>query len=124
MPSLRQLLARHATLLVIDASSPRVEASLWRDGTVNQAAVDGEASAALPVVVARVLAEAGGAPLRIQDLDAVAFCDGPGSVLGIRLAAASLRVWSVVRPGLAAYSFHSLPLLAASHPGLTIIADA
>lgn len=128
VPSLRQLLARHPTLLVIDASSPRVETSLWRDGAVNTAAVEGEASAALPVVVARVLAEAGqvncGAPLRIQDLDAIAFCDGPGSVLGIRLAAASLRVWSVVRPGLAVYSFHSLPLLAASHRGLTIIADA
>jgi tRNA threonylcarbamoyladenosine biosynthesis protein TsaB len=129
VPSLRQLLDRHSTLLVIDACSPRVEASLWRDGTVNTAAVEDEASAALPVAVARVLAEAGekapGRPaLRIRDLDAVALCDGPGSVLGIRLAAASLRVWGVVRPKLTAYSFHSLPLLAASHPGLTIIADA
>ena len=59
MPSLRQLLDRHATLLVIDACSPRVEGSLWRDGTARTAVLDGEASAALPVVVARVLAKAG-----------------------------------------------------------------
>lgn len=125
MPSLRQLLVCHPTLLVIDTCSPRAEASLWCEGTTVPAAVaalEGEASAALPVVVARVLAAAG--DRRIQDLEAIAFCDGPGSVLGIRLAAAALRVWRVARPGLAAYAFHSLPLLASAAPGETIIADA
>lgn len=132
VPSLRQLLARHPALLVIDACSPRVEAALWttagaatelpdRLPPTSRAVREGEASAALPEVVAEVLAATG---KRIQDLDAIAFCDGPGSVLGIRLSAAALRAWRVVHPGLAPYSFHSLPLLAAAHPGLTIIADA
>ena len=125
MPSLRQLLVRHPVLLVIDTCATRTEASVWTgDATVpaGRAALEGEASAALPVAVASALASAGGR--RIRDLDAAAFCDGPGSVLGIRLAAAALRVWRVARPGLATYSFHSLPLLAVSAPGETIIADA
>lgn len=125
VPSLRQLLSRHPTLLVIDACSPCVEASAWRAGPeprpVAVASAEGEASGALPSVVARALAEVG---LRIGELDAVAFCDGPGSVLGIRLSAATLRAWRAVRPALSLYSFHSLPLLAVAEPGLTIIADA
>jgi tRNA threonylcarbamoyladenosine biosynthesis protein TsaB len=60
-------------------------------------------------------------------LDAAAFCDGPGSVLGVRLAAATLRSWRAAHPALALYSFHSLPLLAvveSKNNGATIIADA
>jgi len=126
VPSLRQLLDRHPNLLVIDASSTRIEASLWTAPNTSAAkavaSAQGEASCCLPVVVARVLAASGNR--RIQDLDAVAFCDGPGSVLGIRLAAASLRAWRAVRPVLASYSYASLPLLAVAHPGETIVADA
>jgi tRNA threonylcarbamoyladenosine biosynthesis protein TsaB len=125
--SLRQLLARHASILVVDTCAPRVEAALWLDGAhapAARACVEGEASAALPEAVARVLSNAAARNRRIADLDAVAFCDGPGSVLGIRLAAATLRAWRAVRTDLALYSYHSLPLLAVAYPGLTIIADA
>ncbi len=114
----------------MDACSTRVEASLWTTPSAPDAvaAIEGEASCALPVAVARVLAAADSAASRsarrIQDLDAVAFCDGPGSVLGIRLAAASLRAWRAARPGLACYSYASLPLLTVAHPGATVVADA
>lgn len=132
MPSsLRQLLARHPSLLIVDTCSPRTEVSLWLHDPAapgprpaSTCAVDGEASGALPVAVARALAEPAAGKRRVQDLDAIAFCDGPGSVLGIRLAAAALRAWRAVRPGLALYSYHSLPLLALAHPGLAIVADA
>ena len=126
--SLRQLLARHPALLVVDSCAPRAEAGLWLAEAgatpVAVATLEGEASAALPVAVAQVLAHSAAGGRRIADLDAIAFCDGPGSVLGIRLAAAALRAWRAVKPGLALYSYHSLPLLAVAHPGLTIIADA
>jgi tRNA threonylcarbamoyladenosine biosynthesis protein TsaB len=112
---------------VVDSCAPRVEAALWLNNVtapVAIAAIEGEASSALPVAVAQVLAHPAAGGRRIAELDAIAFCDGPGSVLGVRLAAASLRTWRAVSPGLALYSFHSLPLLAVAHPGLTIIADA
>lgn len=131
MPSLRQLLVRHPVLLVVDTCAPRAEASLWLGGAdepglapVSTAGLEGEASAVLPVAVARVLAAPAAGGRGISDLDAVAFCDGPGSVLGVRLAAATLRAWRAVKPELALYSFHSLPLLAVSNPGLAIVADA
>ena len=127
MPSLRQLLARHSTLLVVDSCAPRVEAALWLTGAstpIAAAAIEGEASSAIPVAVSQVLAHPAAAGRKIADLDAIAFCDGPGSVLGVRLAAASLRAWRAVKPGLALYSFHSLPLLAVANPGIAIISDA
>jgi tRNA threonylcarbamoyladenosine biosynthesis protein TsaB len=136
MPSLRQLLAAHPTLLVVDTCATRSDAALWvrepGNGSTSphpvlaasfHAAVEGEAAHALPQAVAQVLSAAG---LGIARLDAVAFCAGPGSVLGIRLAAASVRVWRVVRPGLPLYSYLSLPLLA-THPdalNTAVIADA
>ncbi len=142
--SLRQLLARHPALLVVDTCSPRAEAALWLAppatppgspqapapapapalGPAIVSAEEGEASAALPLAVARLLADPAAGGRRIQDLDAVAFCDGPGSVLGVRLAAATLRAWRALRPGLALYSYHRLPLLALAHPGLAVVADA
>lgn len=124
MPSLRQLLALHPTLLGVDTCSTRVEVALWLGSTnlpAHVVAIDGEASAALPAAVAQVLAAAGRG---VRELDAVAYCAGPGSVLGVRLAAATLRAWRAVRPELALYSYLSLPPLAFAHPGLTIVADA
>ncbi|MCX6936425.1 MAG: peptidase M22 [Verrucomicrobia bacterium] len=124
MPSLRQLLDRHPNLLVVDSSSTRVEAAVWKCGSLTPAQVvhcDGESSAALPKVTAQALAAVA---LTVRALDAVAFCAGPGSVLGIRLAAASLRAWRAINPSLALFSYQSLPLLAAAHPAHAIVADA
>lgn len=149
MPSLRQLLALHPTLLVVDTCATRAEAALWLGNSspysatldtspprparplaplpsyapAFRAGVDGEAAYALPQSVAKVLSAAG---LGIAQLDALAFCAGPGSVLGIRLAAASVRVWRVVQPGLPLYSYLSLPLIATNPDAAvrTVIADA
>ena len=124
MPSLRQLLSLHPALLVIDTSSTQVEAALWLAGACTPAQTatrEAEACVGLPDTVGRVLSAAG---LGIRDLDAIAFCAGPGSVLGIRLAAASLRAWRAIKPTLGLYSYRSLPLLASAHPGMTVIADA
>jgi len=130
MPSLRQLLDAHPVLLIVDTCATRADAALWLAPATGQllpakfhAAVEGEAAHALPQAVAKVCADAG---LTIARLDAIAFCSGPGSVLGIRLAAASVRSWRVVRPGLPLYSYLSLPLLATCPEAAdaTVIADA
>jgi tRNA threonylcarbamoyladenosine biosynthesis protein TsaB len=56
---------------------------------------------------------------------AFAFAEAPGSVLGIRLAAVSLRVWGCLAPR-PVFAYHALALLAeaSGEPGLTFIADA
>lgn len=124
VPSLRQLLSVHPVLLGLDTSSTQVEVALWISPSTEPAhrvTLEGEASAALPLAIGQVLAAAG---REVRDLAAAAFCSGPGSVLGIRLAAATLRAWRAVRPELPLYSYLSLPALASAHPDFTVIADA
>jgi tRNA threonylcarbamoyladenosine biosynthesis protein TsaB len=127
MPSLRQLLAEHPTLLLIDTASARVQVVLWTAGeaqTPRLRVSDTEASTGLFACVDAVLAEAG---RRIADVGAFIFCEGPGSVLGIRTAAVALRAWRVIQPaGAATYSYQSLDLVAraVNRPEVNVIADA
>jgi tRNA threonylcarbamoyladenosine biosynthesis protein TsaB len=119
MPSLRQLLAAHGPLLLIDAASARVQVGLLsRDQPARWAASDDEAG----VGVFRCLEQ-----LAVQPADAGAFvfCDGPGSVLGIRTVAMALRTWGVLTPR-PVFAYHSLAVVAQAlgKPGATIIADA
>ncbi len=125
MPSLRQLLADHPTLLLIDSASARVQAGLWTPG--DAAPIwqhsDTEAGTGIFACVEALLKQAG---RRIAEVDAFVFCEGPGSVLGIRTAAVALRTWRVMNPSAATYSYQSLDLVARSlgRPELSVIADA
>jgi tRNA threonylcarbamoyladenosine biosynthesis protein TsaB len=119
MPSLNQIVAAHAPLLVLDAASARIQ--------VGWLAVDGggrwetsEEEAGLGVF--RCVEALG------VDLDAVAglvFCAGPGSILGIRTVAMALRAWGVVkaRP-IFAYGSLELVAQALGQAELGIVADA
>ncbi len=128
--SLRQILALHGSLLVIDTCSPRAETTFWTSDSLTPEVSfgrEGEASGVLPDLVARTLAHresrrpgSGG----VSGLRAVAFCEGPGSVLGVRIAAATVRTWRALDPTLAVFSFPSLPLLTLAHPDHAVIADA
>jgi tRNA threonylcarbamoyladenosine biosynthesis protein TsaB len=125
MPSLRQLLAAHPTLLLIDSASARIQAGLW---TPDAAAPvwqhsDTEAGTGIFACVEALLNQAG---RRIAEVDAFVFCEGPGSVLGIRTAAVALRTWRVINPSAATYTYQSLDLVARSlgRPELSVIADA
>lgn len=125
MASLRELLAAHDSLLLIDAASAVVQVG-W---------LERPADAALPFRARwhTVTEEAGVGIFRgieslaVKPSDACAwvFCDGPGSVLGIRTSAAAIRTWRVLheRP---VFAFHSLALVAHAlgRADLTIIADA
>jgi tRNA threonylcarbamoyladenosine biosynthesis protein TsaB len=114
-------------VLLIDSASSCVQVALLRDGQPpvweTQTA---EAGTAIFSCVENVLARAS---LKLGDAGAFVFCDGPGSVLGIRTAAVAIRTWRVLR-GRPVHSYCSLALVA-HHLALTegardlsLIADA
>jgi tRNA threonylcarbamoyladenosine biosynthesis protein TsaB len=119
MPSLRQLLAAHAPLLVIDAASARIQVGAFAaDGTARWAASDEEAG----VGIFHAIESLGVNPDSVR---AFVFCEGPGSVLGVRTAAMALRTWCALarRP---VFAYTSLALVAATlgRPQTSVIADA
>ena len=125
MPSLRELLAAHDSLLLIDAASAVIQVG-WLELQPNSptgfaARWESRAEEA-GIGLFRALEALNAKP---AEAGAFAFCDGPGSILGIRTTAVALRSWQVLhsRP---AFAFHSLSLVAHAlgRHELTIIADA
>jgi tRNA threonylcarbamoyladenosine biosynthesis protein TsaB len=119
MPSLSQILRDHSPLLLIDAASERIQVGL----------LDKRAA---PRWSSRV-EEAGVGVFECLDqldveIDAVrsfAFCEGPGSILGIRTSAMALRMWSVLRPRpLFAYFGLAVVARAVGRTDVGFIADA
>ncbi len=118
MPGFRQL-PTSFPLLVIDAASALVQVGyLNSDGTGTWATDTAESG----VAIFRGLERLGVDPLAVS---AFAFCDGPGSVLGIRTAAMALRTWQVLRPR-PVYAYSSLAVVAHAlgRPEVGVIADA
>jgi tRNA threonylcarbamoyladenosine biosynthesis protein TsaB len=109
MPSLRQLLATHPTILLIDSSSTNVQAALLRaNNEPIWSSKNGEAGEQVFAAVNDTLARSS---LQLDSIDAFIFCDGPGSVLGIRTTAVALRTWLMLRDR-PAYAFCSLTVVA------------
>ena len=119
MPSLSQILLEHAPLLLLDASSGRIQAGLL---DVKGGSRWASRMADAGVGVFECLEEL---EVDIGSVGAFAFCEGPGSILGIRTTAMALRVWNVLgtRP---TYGFMSLAVAAhaARRGGAAVIADA
>jgi tRNA threonylcarbamoyladenosine biosynthesis protein TsaB len=119
MPSLRQLFSEHAPLLLLDATSARIQVGLWQsESEVRWATSDEESGVGLFQSIAAL-------EVKLSDVRSFAFADGPGSVLGIRTAAVAIRTWCAIEPR-PVYSYGSLALAAAAspRPGGTFIADA
>ncbi len=127
METLRHLLTHHAPLLLIDSASTVVHAgvavgpAVGGEGWCWSQATEEAGSGVFRCVEAALTA----AGLGIADIRGFAFCEGPGSVLGIRTAAVALRTWRVVNPA-PVFSYQSLALVAATldRRGVTIVADA
>lgn len=126
MSSLREILAAHAPVLLLDAASARVQVG-WLECepasgappfTARWQSSDDEAGVAL----FRCLETLGASP---ADARAFVFCDGPGSVLGCRTAAMAIRAWGVLQPR-PVFAYHSLALVAHAlgRPEITVISDA
>ncbi|WP_148218118.1 peptidase M22 [Opitutus terrae] len=118
MPSLNQLLAAHAPLLVLDAASTRIQVGWLAPGSAHWAASFAEAGIGLFECLDQL-------QTRPEAAGAFVFCDGPGSILGVRTVAMMLRAWLVLRSR-PVFAYHSLLLLAHARrdPALTVIADA
>ncbi|HVW19763.1 MAG TPA: peptidase M22 [Opitutaceae bacterium] len=118
MPSLRQVLGAHAPLLLIDAASARIQVGWWEGGWEPRW-TSSEAEAGVGIF--QCLEELGADPARARGL---AFCSGPGSILGIRTAAMALRAWRSGSPA-PAFGYSSLALAAhGAPPAASLIADA
>jgi len=127
MPSIRQLLDSHATILLIDSSSACVQVAVWhRNWEPIWSAKSGEAGEQIFSAVNDALGHSG---MTLEMIDAFVFCDGPGSVLGIRTAAVALRTWRLLRAR-PVYAFCSLTIvahalaLAQNRRDFSVIADA
>ena len=118
MASLRQLLAQHGSLLVLDAASSRIQVGWLTADTARWEASNEEAG----IGVFRGLEALGQSP---ETAGAVAFCDGPGSILGIRTVAMALRAWTVLKPR-PTFAYCSLAMVAHADPqrDVSVIADA
>ncbi len=118
MPSFRQL-AAHFPALVIDAASSVVQVGLLTADSPGrwQSSRDESGVAVFTGI------EALGVDL--NHVASFVFCDGPGSVLGIRTVAMALRTWNVlqVRP---VFAYGSLALVAHAwdRKDIAVIADA
>lgn len=107
MPSLHQLVAAHQTLLLLDAASSRIQVGLLRSNGNSWAEMHGDAIEAVFSTTRLVLERA---HLGISDVRGFAYCEGPGSMLGVRTTVVALRTWLLLasRP---AYAYDSLMLL-------------
>lgn len=118
MPGLRQLLAQHAPLLLIDAASSRVQVGWLTEKSSRWETSDEESG----VGVFRCVEALG---VELGEVGAFVFCEGPGSILGIRTVAMALRTWNVFGPK-PVFSYQSLALVAQAcgDPDVRVIADA
>jgi tRNA threonylcarbamoyladenosine biosynthesis protein TsaB len=119
MSSLSQILRDNFPLLLLDAASEKVQVGLLRAGAEPRWASRTEEAG---VGVFECLDEI---DVEIDAVGAFAFCEGPGSILGVRTAAMALRTWNILRPR-PTYAYFGLAVVAfaVGRPGVTHIADA
>jgi tRNA threonylcarbamoyladenosine biosynthesis protein TsaB len=119
MPSLSQILIEQSPLLLIDAASEMVQVGLLQGGIQPRWCSRKEEAG---VGVFECIDEL---DVDLGSVRAFVFCEGPGSILGIRTSAMALRMWTAMasRP---VYGYLSLAIVATAcaRPGVTVIADA
>jgi len=95
--------------LLVDASSPTLYTGILKDG--NWAALcscGGDTLEQLMPLANRTLKEAN---VALKDIDGICYCEGPGTLLGLRLSAMAVNAWHVLlgrdKP-VALYAYKSL----------------
>lgn len=116
----------------VDAASPLVAVGLQGDANPESTIwrhTKAEADVAMFQSAEELLRKAS---LAVADVRTIVFCEGPGSLLGIRLAAMMIRTWSILprEQPLTVFGYRSLSLLAADlidsgkTPPFRVITDA
>ena len=112
---------RYAGTLLVDASSYRVQVGLVGDRSWE--AFYCSETESLEAIFSGVAHCLKSAAVHLDRLHAFALCSGPGSVLGIRLAAMAVETWRRIQPfeGPTLYDYRSLEAAAALliHSGAT-----
>jgi tRNA threonylcarbamoyladenosine biosynthesis protein TsaB len=118
MPSFRQISA-HFPALVIDAASSEIQVGvLDKNHSSTWVSSSDEAGVAVFESVRNLETD-------LCAVSAFVFCEGPGSVLGIRTVAMALRAWCVLEPRpVFAYSSLALVAHALGRKDISVIADA
>lgn len=105
--------------MILDAASANVQIGTWSGSGATrwETSVD-EAGVAIFQCVEKL-------PVALAEIGAFVFCDGPGSVLGIRTTAMAVRTWCVLhaRP-VFAYTSLAVVAHALGEQDATVIADA
>lgn len=119
MSSLHQILNQCGRVLLLDAASSVTQVALLsRDNGSTWKSSQEEAG----IAVFRCMEELQISP---QSVDGFIFCEGPGSILGIRTVAAALRTWLSLKK-VPVWTYKSLELAYASpqRTGEVVISDA
>jgi tRNA threonylcarbamoyladenosine biosynthesis protein TsaB len=99
--------------LLLDASTPSIHAGILSGGTwLALERAQGDALSVVPDLLAAALKSAG---LKVAQLRCLIHCEGPGALLGLRVAAMCIETWRSV-PGMQAVpllAYRSLPAMAA-----------
>ena len=118
MPSLHEI-SVHFPALLIDAASSVVQVGLLQQEGSSTWETSADESG---VAVFQSVEKLGVDPLQVNTF---VFCDGPGSVLGIRTVAMALRTWGMLKPRpVFAYSSLGAVAHALGRKDLGVIADA
>jgi|CZKI01.1.fsa_nt_gi tRNA threonylcarbamoyladenosine biosynthesis protein TsaB len=119
MPSLSQILRERSPLLLIDAASATVQVGLL---DVSAPARWSSRTEEAGVGVFECLDDLG---VEIGLVRSFAFCEAPGSILGIRTSAMAIRTWNILGPR-PTFAYVALAVVAhaVGRPQVGMIADA
>jgi len=125
MASLRELLAAHDSLLLVDAASAIIQVGWLEHQPNTRAGFSARWESRAEEAGIGLFHALESLKAKPSDAGALVFCDGPGSILGIRTTAVALRSWQVLHPR-PAFAFHSLDLVAHAlgRDDIIVIADA
>lgn len=117
--SFNTLRQQHHKLLIVDAASQVLQVGWIESGQDDRwVSLESEAGTGLYHALEQLAVSP-------NDANAFIFCEGPGSMLGIRTIVAAFRTWVALNPR-PIFAFRSLELAAANleQPGATLICDA